>query len=464
MSPLFRREPAVARKEEVPQRRTPIKGFAERDLVALYDLGKTKRLKKGEVLFNEGDGNQSIFTVLSGSLRITKTINGKRENIALFSEGIWTGDLTLEQRPVSAFAAEETVVLGLDETGLSALAPNVKIALLKHVNSSSTKIVSDLIARLASSAAKISYMTARQKRECIERTSEYERSELIQGIIRNFPRLPSHVNELAMMLFDEKVAITDVVEHAKHDSALVGLVLKTVNSAYYNLQNKISDFHHAVLLLGFNQIYQILIDNSIKNIMPSSPEFHELHLHSTLMSLVSFEVALISGMKKPVILSTVGLLHDIGKCVILLLKRKNQNFGFLLDMLDHSKIGALLLKEWKIPETVCQCVELQHIPAFAPPEELDESCRENVSILFVSHLCLDYLSGKEEQAVTEGFVDDYLRLLKFRDINVPVLAKKHLLPSLLKKINTLPENVRTFLHECDRRFGGKGATAKTPNP
>ncbi|MCK7510403.1 MAG: HDOD domain-containing protein [Desulfobacterales bacterium] len=177
---------------------------------------------------------------------------------------------------MSAFAAEETVVLGLDETAPQRPCPERQ----DRPHEARQQFVDKDRQRSHRKTCLVGgedlLYDGPAEEECIERTSEYERSELIQGIIRNFPRLPSHVNELAMMLFDEKVAITDVVEHAKHDSALVGLVLKTVNSAYYNLQNKISDFHHAVLLLGFNQIYQILIDNSIKNIMPSSPEFHEL--------------------------------------------------------------------------------------------------------------------------------------------------------------------------------------------
>src|SRR2546430_3965689 len=52
------------------------------------------------------------------------------------------------------------------------------------------------------------------------------------------------------------------------DLALAAAILKTVNSAYYGLPEKMSSLHHAILYLGFNNVYQLILENSIKNIMP----------------------------------------------------------------------------------------------------------------------------------------------------------------------------------------------------
>src|SRR4249919_1314443 len=46
----------------------------------------------------------------------------------------------------------------------------------------------------------------------------------------------------------------------------------SVELPYYGLQEKIVSLHHAILYLGFNNVYQIILENSMKNIMPQDEE------------------------------------------------------------------------------------------------------------------------------------------------------------------------------------------------
>ena len=48
-----------------------------------------------------------------------------------------------------------------------------------------------------------------------------------------------------------------------------------------------------------------------------------------------------------------GLLHDLGKVVLELLKEQNPNLGFLLQSLDSAKLGSVLLRQWKILNLPC---------------------------------------------------------------------------------------------------------------
>ena len=96
-------------------------------------------------------------------------------------------------------------------------------------------------------------------------------------------------------------------------------------SSYYNLRNKVSDIQHGVLLLGFNQIYQIIISDGLGKIMPNTRSFREIQYHSIIVSSISYEISLLCELK-PVTTSTISLLHDIGKSLVLLLKEKNPNF------------------------------------------------------------------------------------------------------------------------------------------
>ncbi|MCP5005088.1 MAG: HDOD domain-containing protein [Planctomycetes bacterium] len=75
----------------------------------------------------------------------------------------------------------------------------------------------------------------------------------------------------------------------------------------------ISDVQHAITYLGFNQVYQLVVDREAKSTMPDTPEFQELQFHSNVVSFFSFELARLCGRNKPLLHCTIGLLHDIGK-------------------------------------------------------------------------------------------------------------------------------------------------------
>ena len=261
-----------------------------------------------------------------------------------------------------------------------------------------------------------------------------------------------YTSNLVMLLQEENVSTHEIVEQAKLDPSLVGVILKTINSAYYSLKFKVSDVQHAITYLGFNQVYQLVIDHGIKSTMPDTTEFQELQFHSNTVSIISFELAKLCKIHKPVILGTIGLLHDIGNSVILLLKRKHQKLSTLIDMLNYACIGSLLLKKWNIPNTVFKSIEYQGFPEFFPPTEIPDEYRENVAILYIAHLCYEYLKGKEEKELLSAFLDEYMKLLNLPEMPFLQLLKDHIMPTLYKKSNSYPENVRKFLVESENKM------------
>jgi HD-like signal output (HDOD) protein len=254
-----------------------------------------------------------------------------------------------------------------------------------------------------------------------------------------------YANRLAVVILDENVSTRDVADLAKLDPSLVGVVLKTVNSAFYGFKRKISDFQHAVLLLGFNQVYQLVMDVGLRNTMPKTPEFRELQLHAMVVSFISLEIAQLCQMKRAVAVSTTGLLHDVGKSVVMLLKAKYPKMDFLIDLLDHTKLGSLLLKEWNIPDVVCQGLEYQAHPEWLPPDQIPEAHRKEVAVLYISHLVYDFLTGKKEEDLPVTFLPQYLRLLRRSESSIRQFVEKMILPILKKKQATFPEDMRSFI-------------------
>ena len=144
-------------------------------------------------------------------------------------------------------------------------------------------------------------------------------------------------------------------------------------------------------------------------------------------------------------MSTLGILHDLGKCVVLVSKAKRPELDLVLARLNDAKIGSLLLDTWNTPGIICQSVEYQPYAKFCRPAEISEECRESVAILYIAHLCFDYLSGKQGEEFMHAFSEEYMNVIDFSNYSIESLVSQHILPSLIRKIDVFPDYVRDFI-------------------
>lgn len=439
-------------KQKKPYCHPAFYGLSDKDLISVYNTTSVRKLNTGDILVKEGDTDQTLYLIVEGSAQILKSANGASRRISVFCQGDSIPAASSYKngiRTTSAVALEPLSVFVLDEASLNTFSPKIQLAVYKNLHNLSARRINDLTTRQANLSARNEYLTSYVARFLQTRTDHYANSEMIQGFLKGIPRLPMYANRLAVLLADENVSTRDVAELAKLDPSLVSVVLKMVNSAYYSFQRKISDFEHAVLLLGFNQVYQLVMDVGIRSTMPKTPEFQDLLFHSMMISFLGFEISQFSQARKAVTISTVGLLHDIGHSVILLLKKRHPKMELLINMLDHSKIGSLLLKQWNIPDVVCLSLEYQCYPEWLPPAKIPEEYRYYVTVLYIAHLCCQYMEGKKESELPTAFLGEYMKAINCSERSVAELVEKRILPSLHKKLKTFPENVRQFLVKAE---------------
>ena len=172
----------------------------------------------------------------------------------------------------------------------------------------------------------------------------YGDSEIVRKIIKKIPRLPSFASTLIIRLAEKNISLREATELIKQDPSSVAVVLKVVNSSFYGLRQKVSDVNHALVLIGFARMYQLIIAEGLRSSMPDTPDFKAIQSHSVAISHIAFALSLTSRTGHPSEVATIGLLHDLGRGVILLLKKQNPSLGILIDSLDHAKLGALRLK------------------------------------------------------------------------------------------------------------------------
>ncbi|GFM37189.1 HDOD domain-containing protein [Desulfovibrio psychrotolerans] len=176
----------------------------------------------------------------------------------------------------------------------------------------------------------------------------------------------------------------DVARIVSNDVELTAKLLKLVNSPFYGLLVTVEDVAHAIALVGVTEVSNLALGISaitvFKDIPPELMDVKTFWKHSVSCGVFSKLIASRMGGLKADRFFTAGLLHDVGRLIImkklpyasvqtLLYARENMLplaeaerdiLGF-----DHAEVGGMLLAEWKFPAGLVDTVRWHHAPASA---------------------------------------------------------------------------------------------------
>ncbi|MCP3898374.1 MAG: HDOD domain-containing protein [Desulfobacteraceae bacterium] len=271
--------------------------------------------------------------------------------------------------------------------------------------------------------------------------------------IKNLPTLPLVTSNVIKLIQNPDSTAYELAEAISQDQSLATKVLKTANSAYYGFPGKITTINYAVVVLGLNNIKNIVLSTSIMEQFAKTDETplfdrKDFWKHSLLCGMISKKISEHMGIKNSEEMFMCGLLHDFGKLIldnflhdefvlalelardkkISLLKAENKIFTF-----NHSGIGALLLKKWNLPPSLVKAVEFHHYP--------DESLNafRTASIVHVA----DYLCRKN--SIGSGG-DKILPQLNKKSFKLTGLTSE-LIKTMSIQIAKEFESATSFLHE-----------------
>lgn len=419
--------------------------LSEGEQIRLFNTGTVKTLAEKEILFGKGLPDSNIYWVMNGTL--TAASSDSDAQGMKFKAGDLVGETSLlgqTGRNCSVIAKEACTVFCLSPAAFDALGPETRTAILKGLHDVVFARLESL--RRQNESAQLREAALSKYVEKFRKPlKKYEQSEIIANIVSNIPRLPLYITHLIEMLASERPSAKEVAALAKQDPSLVVDILKTINSPRFQLPKEITDVSYAITYLGFNEVYRIALSRGLMKTFPDSNEFREVYLHSVFLSYVASELCLSHDKDLAAFLSTLGLLHDIGQTVTLLLRKQNPKWSLFIEMLDTSKLGAMLLKQWNIPDRICQTVEYQAYPTFCPPTEIPSDQKINIALLYVAHVACDHLSKGAAEPFEHPYLGDYLRMLKFDRAGIEHVVKECILRGLMAKSNCLPDSVRKII-------------------
>jgi len=201
------------------------------------------------------------------------------------------------------------------------------------------------------------------------------------GEISSLPVVAIRIMEVAQ---NPKTGVEDLLDAVRFDAALALRVVRTVNSSYYSLRNKVADLKLAITLLGFKEIRNLALTAYVAQLFKKSAGHgayrrEQLWNHLVGVASVSRCIAQRCGGIPPSEAYLAGLLHDLG--LILIDQYLHKPFCQVLDALavapegtalvqveteilgfDHTQLGQYVASQWNLPEHLVAAIRYHHSP------------------------------------------------------------------------------------------------------
>ena len=198
----------------------------------------------------------------------------------------------------------------------------------------------------------------------------------------DLPTIPEVARRLVMAVNRETTTGRELAGLLSRDPTLVAKLLRLANSAFFALARPVTDVGHAVTLLGFGAVRDLVMTLSLwGSLGDKDPATRErrtgLWIHCASVGAIAKTLAKKIGQIDPGEALSAGLLHDVGK--LLLGLRLGSMYWEMLDRgaaeglestaveietfgVHHGQIGQYMLHLWALPETLCRAVAQHHDP------------------------------------------------------------------------------------------------------
>jgi len=243
--------------------------------------------------------------------------------------------------------------------------------------------------------------------------------EQLIGKGQDLPSLPEIYLRVSEQLEDEGSTVQQIGDTVQNDPAITTRVLKMVNSAYYGMPNEVASVSQAVSLLGRERLKHILIGSVLRGVfsVQENPAFsmQVFWQHSIKTAIIARQLATqISAIQEPESMFTAGLLHDIGKLLLInkfperMLAAEEYAIQKRVDVLSaelsqvgvtHTAVGEALMQHWGLPQLLIDCARSHHEVVHDGPN------RVATHLIYLANCLSSYVPPLDDQE-TQNILDD----------------------------------------------------------
>ena len=223
--------------------------------------------------------------------------------------------------------------------------------------------------------------------------------QLVQEV-QNLISMPEVLLRVNRLIDDPTSTSVDVGRVITQDPGLTARLLRIANSSYYGPGRRIDTVSRAVTQMGMRQLRDLVLATAAASVFQGIPNtviaMDDFWRHSIYCALAASHLAKLSGMPNHDGLFVAGLLHDVGQLILFHRYPAESHQALLLAVsdpavpsvheaerrifdFDHMQVGCELIRHWKLPENLQQCVAYHHHPMRAP------SHRKEVAIVHLAN-------------------------------------------------------------------------------
>lgn len=222
----------------------------------------------------------------------------------------------------------------------------------------------------------------------IPQTHLYEKQDLslppkinIETLVETkLPPSPGNIMNITTLLRDYNTTTQKIIQAVSYEPVLVARILRLANSPVYALERNVTSIQTAISAIGNFALHDIvmieLASAAFSEGMNNSTLVKKIWQHSLAVALLARELSRILGMRGTEESFTCGLLHDIGKIILLshdgegysevlenngeieTLRREVARYGY-----NHAEVGSLVARRWGLPDEVCYAILHNHNPS-----------------------------------------------------------------------------------------------------
>ena len=355
-----------------------------------------------------------------------------------YPDGLKDREIPLGARILCLFDSYDFMASPRDKS--SALSMQDAVAEIK--NKSGQQFDSDLIDRFV----QFIESTGGESEGWLEIKDKSSIRQMFKEILANFkagkidaPVMPQVVKEVQSMMKQSMSSVEDIAAVVEKDPVMALRLIAVANSPVYRGVQKIENLKHAIPRIGLKETYNIILAISVKSLYETKRVhfrniMKELWLHSLACA---YGAKLIAGelkLDEPERYFLMGLIHDIGKTLLLkAFSDVSQSATLNIDMVKanlqeaHLSLGAGLLKRWVFSEDFINVIIHHEDSEFGPDSE-----KEILVVHLANHLTrqIGFSSYDHDNEI------DYAELDSAKLLEVDV--------NLLERVG---EEVKTTIHE-----------------
>ena len=239
--------------------------------------------------------------------------------------------------------------------------------------------------------------------------------------LRSIPSLPTLYHEVTAALQKESPSLDQIARIISKDVGMAAKILQLSNSAFVGASGRVSSLVHALSLIGTETVRTLVLSVHVFSQFDGKPQIREsltaLWEHSVMVASLAQRIAGSEHCSKAMVEQsfTAGLLHDIGKVVLLAEMPREYREIFEAEPgtsktlererlgCTHAEVGAYLMSIWGLPFPLVHAVAFHHHPSESTETEF--SCLTAVHAAEAIVCATPAPDSKRELEIDRNYLD-----------------------------------------------------------